>query len=105
MSVSIQEIKYKTESSGLSDVTIAFVGNVPTSGSTFKQSTIGEYVTAEIKYKLNVGNLDDKMIYYDFGLSLPFITTAIDKTKAYNIYSSLRAHALLLRGSRRTYGH
>ena len=89
MSVSIQEIKYKTESSGLSDVTIAFVGNVPTSGSTFKQSTIGEYVTAEIKYKLNVGNLDDKMIYYDFGLSLPFITTAIDKTKAYNIYSSL----------------
>lgn len=86
MSVSILEIKYKTESSGLSDVTIPFAGNVPSSGSAFKQCTIGEYVTAEIKYRLNVGNLDNYMVYYDFGLSVPFVPAPVNETRAYNIY-------------------
>lgn len=84
--MTITEIRYITESNYLNQVTIGFTGGLPNSGSTFKPSTIGEYMTAEIDFKTSL-SLNNANIYYDFALSIPFVLTPLNTNQAYQIYA------------------
>lgn len=84
--MTITEIRYITENDYLDPVTISFSGGLPASGSEFKPSTIGEYMTAEIDFKTSL-SLDNANIYYDFALSIPFVLSALNTNQAYQIYS------------------
>lgn len=84
--MTITEVRYNTENDYLAQVVIPFTGGLPASGSEFKPSTIGEYMSAEIDFKTSL-SVDNSLFYYDFGLSIPFVLSGVNENIAYQIYA------------------